>query len=223
MIEKIKELRKRSVIESHDIASLLNYLDCIADYLIEQHEQKEKEWKVIWDYKLKEVVRDKDLNVIKVDPVVKVGQIWRGPDEYIEIVNYEMDKEYVLSNEFELVTMDNIREGEWFEYKGDKYKLYAKIGDCNYVSEHASYGDVACTPCLPPKAKEEKKDVFIRSENGTTMAIKMDEFTKLYTQAYLDKTAIQEFNKGKAVGYEEGYKSAEDNFKKMLEVHGYLK
>jgi len=29
---------------------------------------------------------------------------------------------------------------------------------------------------------------------------------KLYTQEDLDRTAIQEFNKGKAVGYEEGYK-----------------
>jgi len=68
-----------------------------------------------------------------------------------------------------------------------------------------------------------------QNENGTRtfhlneIEEKTELVTKLYTQEDLDRTAIQEYNKGKAVGYEEGYKSAEGNFKKMLEVHGYLK
>jgi len=183
MIEKIKELRSRleNVIEMQ--GAIVTHSDenilAIFNYLIEQHEQKEKEWKVIWDYKLKEVGRDEDLNVIKVDPVVEVGQIWRGEEdnflvcdvgEYVTVM-FEDESAGPLPIEnfksYELVTMQNIKHGEWVEHVFYKFKQQVSSNDNGEIMLVAT-GDLNGTiindnfkPTLPPIAEEEKEDTEV--------------------------------------------------------------
>jgi len=234
----------------------------IADYLIQEHEQKEDDFVIEHKPKVSIPV------TITIDtPVVEVGQIWRNKEDgelckvcslddeikenIVPYVVFSEDSElagsimgfYVL---YELVTMQNIKPGEW-AYDPD-YDQYAQVktnenGEITFTDGTQPVVE-KWFPCLPPTETEEKEEPLYKQDERKMYThkevmeiadkhfvegrISMEKCIKevqgiRYTQEDLDRTAIQEFNKGKAVGYEEGYKSAENDFKKMLEVHGYLK
>jgi len=251
----------------------------IADYLIQEHEQKEDDFVIEHKPKVSIPV------TITIDtPVVEVGQIWRNKatGKAYEIVNFnEFSKTVSFGNHYEetlyehlslyyeLVTMQNIKHGEYAKctnikrIKDEDKCNYFGYGDVLKVKEFET-GEIALVtdkgqncvfinseawlfwfkPCLQPIAEEEKgekpptglRPKFIVDEHRVQEideAIKRYEEVgkdipeewkeelrmliskeKLYTQEDLDRTAIQEYNKGKAVGevegYKDGYKDAYD-------------
>ena len=173
-IEKIKKYKSEiNDTTNYDVNwSKIMLLDSIADYLIEQEEQKEPF-----------VPSDSG------DHVVEVGQIWRNGygtnEEVISIGNGKVitvvgerrsECSYpfkCFSRDYELVTRDNIKEGEWVECMensgvehyfgiGGKYK-FTESRNHDFGVEIEGYGLVHTSrklfkPCLPPQEKEAKEN-----------------------------------------------------------------
>jgi len=265
MIEKIKRHLKEYSMPHSTTGKLICSM---AEYLIEQHEQKEARTQFIPKSKAEELKQCEDYFKKAYEPVVEVGQIWRNKNdsflcEIISTRSYGVRIRFYnghedgkskedLFDDYERVTMQNIKHGEWVEHVFYKFKqrvlsndngkiMLVVTGELNGTINNNNF-----KPTLPPIAEEEKEDTDKEYDRIKTAWDKSIAEEKLYTQEDLDKelkqaganfleahnilldklqqanetilsykenldrTAIQEFNKGKAVGYEEGYKNGYD-------------
>ncbi len=192
---------------------------------LEQEEQKENEIR-------ETVMREHNKAFIKDcngDSVVEVGQIWRSGacGEYLhEVVYINKIKDIVKLNDaingiltkhlimyYELVTMDNIKEGEWVEcvtateyYElGGKYKvantltqLFVKVGSFMMGGDRKHF-----QPTLPPTEKEE-----------TLADLTSDscEAPKLYTQEDVDNIKDKARKEGKQEGWNDAVRKMHEGF-----------
>lgn len=180
----------------------------MADCLIEQEERKK-----YFKFYGTEVMNS---NRLINDSVVEVGQIWRDVDgdkkEYnqcFEVMSYDGkyftilydDGDIInymstdnLTCDSELITMDNIKEGEWIHDIHNDIKVKVldidymdvntlKIGDNLYVAEHQlKY----YKPCLSPvenKSKLNAYEVYQKYTDG-----------ELFTQEDLDNAKYEGYN-----------------------------
>lgn len=242
----------------HFLDSERRLLVAIGEHLIEREEQKENE--------LRQIVMKAHNDAFKEsynkhnDPVVEVGQIWRSQtdkdDVTVEVTHVKTDnccKTVVyysygdelpdgycyintLVENYELVTMDNIKEDEWVECvetkqysnivfgeKGKKYQVGKKLIafiklKVNGINVHVA--DKRFVPCLPPVEKEEKKytqeDIDkAREEGRQEMRYK---FMKAHDDLHREKANIlMQFgcNYDLIHGYELCMKKIFDNWNKV--------
>ncbi len=202
MINKIKELRKKINDPGNPDATWdkVMLIDTMAKYLIEEHERHEQR---------KESIDNVETTIInavmenkKCERFVEVGQIWRYPpggqvkvydirsdgvyltnDSNEEFVEY---KEDLISNA-ELVTMRNIKVGEWCECTKQtpvtsasfKYRfvssnkvLTLKDHEAEEFYLNGIYTLSHFKPCLPPVEKNHEPSISdvvyeIKKVNGT--------------------------------------------------------
>ncbi len=192
-IEKIKELWEVSKVGASPI------LSAVVEHILEQEEP---------------------------DLIVEKGQIWRSKDTKklaevmmvgcgkpndLQLINDDgyifVDSTENLTTNAELVTMDNIKEGEWVESKNDTTLF--EIGDKFKVKEtepffvvhvginSIAYNKIYFKPCLPPTEKEEK----------------------LFTQEDIDKAREE----GRVSGYGEGRVHERELQRKYIESNEITK
>ena len=200
MIKRIKEYKSKINDTSNKNAEWdkVMLLDSIADYIISQHEEKEKNNKYSCETlningqsyeELMEIACKTEQMLIENkmlydnDPVVEVGQIWRNKatGKNYKIVNFNDASKTVsfgdhyeetlyehLEMYYELVTMENIKPGEWVECikeniyleVGDKRIVKVDNGSCYCELTNGRYADFSVSgffkPCLPPLEEETK-------------------------------------------------------------------
>lgn len=272
-IERIKELKNKLVtamcISTSIDVDTANLLASVADYLIEQEEQKVPyalpKWSATGDqWNVSELtgVNDACLG----DAVVEAGQIWRGivdgllieivreykPSQYSEVfISYKHNDEprgkvsrKVLLELFELVTMDNIKEGEWLF--DAEYNVYKQVktnfdGEITFIDDSQPVPN-KWAPCLPPTEKEPVKSDrleyveevisrfnLIGTEVPQEWVKERDELTAQVNEGLLEKRISDTVDdikgsnpykftqKDMDEAREEGYSKAEELYKKQYD------